>query len=325
MTWYYDAGGGQRQGPVTQTEFDRLISAGAIKPETLVWREGMSGWLPLREAQAAILPPAIPAESGTERCDSCGQYFPETELVRIQDRHICETCKPVVVQQLQQGGELPAALALDRSGPPWEQRNVIGTPKAAWETIQAVLAKPAETFASMNREGGLLNPLLFDVLIGTIGGVASLIYQFHIPGLGTAGQQHAEQLAAMGFGTGSLVVLAIFMPLIVALMSFVFAGMFHLSLMICGGAKQPFETTFRVNCYASGASAIFQLIPACGRLVGFVWWVVALCVGMARAHEIGTGRAVAAVLLPIVICCSVFTMTMASVLAAAMQAVQPAL
>jgi hypothetical protein len=328
MTWYYDAGGGQRQGPVTQTEFDRLITTGTIKPETLVWREGMSDWLPLRQAQAAVPPSVIPPEPGTARCDSCGQYFPPTELVQIQDRHICETCKPAVVQQLQQGGELPSALALDRSGPPWEQRNVIGTPKAAWETIQAVLAKPGETFASMKREGGLLNPLLFNVLIGTIGGVVSLIYQFGLSALGSASQQQpgaAQQLAAMGIGTVGIVMLAILMPFILALMSFIYAGVLHVSLMICGGAKQPFETTFRVNCYVFGATSALQVVPFCGSLVGGVWWIVAMCIGMARAHEISTGRAIAAVLLPTVLCCLAMFALVGAIMGMAMgmQGVQP--
>ncbi|HEX8312707.1 MAG TPA: GYF domain-containing protein [Chthoniobacteraceae bacterium] len=328
MTWYYDAGGGQRQGPVSETEFDQLIAAGTIRPETLVWREGMTGWLPLREARTAVPPTATPAMPGTERCDSCGQFFPPTELIQIQDRRICETCKPAVVQQLQQGGDLPSALALDRSGPAWEHRNELGVVKAAWETMQGVLTKPVETFSGMKREGGLLNPLLFHVLIGTIGGVASLIYQFGFSAMGAAAQQQggaADQLAAMGFGTVGIVAFAIFMPVILAVMAFIYAGVLHLSLMICGGAKQPFETTFRVNSYASGAAAALQVVPFCGSIVAGVWWLVAMCIGMARAHEISNGRAIAAVLLPTVVCCiGVFAFAGAMIaMAMGMQGVQP--
>jgi SulP family sulfate permease len=44
--WYY-AVDGASQGPISQTEFDTLIANGSIRPNTLVWREGMDDWLPL--------------------------------------------------------------------------------------------------------------------------------------------------------------------------------------------------------------------------------------------------------------------------------------
>ncbi len=137
MKWYYDSGGGQRQGPISEQELDRLIAAGTIKPETLVWCEGMAAWSPLREARPAAEAGGAPVPAaGTERCDSCGRLFSPSELIQIQDRRICETCKPAVIQQLQQGGSLPSALALDRQGPAWERRTEMGMVPAACETIK---------------------------------------------------------------------------------------------------------------------------------------------------------------------------------------------
>lgn len=46
--WYY-ADGSEKKGPLSEEEFDRLISAGTILPDTLVWRKGMSGWQTLGE------------------------------------------------------------------------------------------------------------------------------------------------------------------------------------------------------------------------------------------------------------------------------------
>lgn len=51
MTWFYAAGREQR-GPVDEAALDRLIAAGEIGPDTLVWRAGMAEWRPLREARA---------------------------------------------------------------------------------------------------------------------------------------------------------------------------------------------------------------------------------------------------------------------------------
>jgi hypothetical protein len=54
MTWHY-AAGGERHGPVDDTELDRLIAAGAVTGDTLVWHAGLDGWRPLREARPAAL------------------------------------------------------------------------------------------------------------------------------------------------------------------------------------------------------------------------------------------------------------------------------
>jgi hypothetical protein len=73
--------------------------------------------------------------------------------------------------------------------------------------------------------------------------------------------------------------------------------------MIVGGAKKPFETTFRVVCFSSGSTYLLSMIPVCGGLIGGVWNIVLECIGLARAHETDTGKAVMAVLLPIIVCC----------------------
>ena len=54
MTWHY-AAGGERHGPVDDTELDRLIAAGTVTGDTLVWHAGLDGWRPLREARPAAL------------------------------------------------------------------------------------------------------------------------------------------------------------------------------------------------------------------------------------------------------------------------------
>ncbi len=89
----------------------------------------------------------------------------------------------------------------------------------------------------------------------------------------------------------------------VAAAPFIFGGLVHMSLMLVGGAKKTFETTFRVISFSQGSSAPLQLVPCCGGLVALVWCLVANCIGIARTHEIDTGRATLAVLLPVIVCC----------------------
>ena len=73
--------------------------------------------------------------------------------------------------------------------------------------------------------------------------------------------------------------------------------------MIVGGANQPFETTFRVLAFTQGSTGVLQLIPICGGVIAAVWGIVVNCIGLARAHETDTGRAVLAIFLPVIVCC----------------------
>ncbi len=313
MNWYYDAGGGNRQGPITDAALDELAAAGSITPDTLVWCDGMKDWAPLRVARPSAVGSSLSSEpSSTERCDACGLFVPASELIKIGPSNVCASCKPVVLQQLQQGRDLPA---LDRNGPAWEERSVLGIWSAAIATIKAVLLKPAETFSTMRREGGVGNPLFFHVLTGTIGGVVGLLYNVLFnPSLRQP--QVLPNLTIPAFTDGMFFGWALMMPIFIVLGAFIQSGLFHLSLMICGGARQPFETTFRVTAYTFGAAAILQVIPVCGATLYFIWGLVCFCIGLAKAHEIETGRAVGAVLLPLVLCCALSIVFFGAIFAA---------
>ena len=74
-------------------------------------------------------------------------------------------------------------------------------------------------------------------------------------------------------------------------------------LLLLNGARRGFETTMRVAAYAHGSAAMFNLVPLCGGIIGSIWALVIVIIGIARAHEIPTGKAAAAVLIPIAVCC----------------------
>ncbi len=313
MNWYYEKAG-QRQGPVPESEIDRLLASGEITTATLVWCEGMANWMPLGQARPASTgTAAAPGEAppaGHVKCTATGKYFPPSEIVYIEGKPYSAAAKPAVLQGVMQSGVVPSGFDTNRDGPAWEQRAELGIVKAGWETIKAVLLKPSETFETMKREGGLGGVLLYPVIFGSIGSIAGLGYQIVARlAISSAIPPQASQTpgfnpgAMMAFSTGMLVVLAILMPAFIALGSFVGAGILHLSLMICGGAKQPFETTFRTYCYVQGSAGILQLVPLCGAMVSGIWALVCLCVGLSKTQEISVGKAVLAVMLPTVICC----------------------
>jgi uncharacterized RDD family membrane protein YckC len=66
--WYYADADNNRHGPLPARELAALHARGALRPEFLVWREGMPAWAPWRDHQHEVIervaaPPPIPPES----------------------------------------------------------------------------------------------------------------------------------------------------------------------------------------------------------------------------------------------------------------------
>lgn len=193
---------------------------------------------------------------------------------------------------------------------PWERRGQIGLFNALVETTKQVLGQPAAFFRAMPVTGGVGAPLGYGVIVGYAGLFASVVYRAIFQGIvGTS-------LARMGGGSGEferiapylqsgagLVIGLVFGPVFIAVALFVTSAIIHLVLLAMSGAARGFEATFRVCAY-SEAAALFNIVPFCGGLIGGVYTIVLLIIGISEAHGISRGKAAAAVLLPLaLICC----------------------
>jgi hypothetical protein len=56
--WHYTLGGEQK-GPVSADDFERLISAGVVGRDTLVWTDGMAAWETLAQVRPDTAPPPV--------------------------------------------------------------------------------------------------------------------------------------------------------------------------------------------------------------------------------------------------------------------------
>ena len=109
MIWYYQQENQQR-GPVSDSDLDELLRSGTIRPETMVWREGMPNWTSYAQAKGGAANPA-----GTIVCSECGRPFPPGDVIQYGDRHICAACKPAFMQKVREG--VPTMVgALDYAG-----------------------------------------------------------------------------------------------------------------------------------------------------------------------------------------------------------------
>jgi hypothetical protein len=264
-------------GVFSEEEVREGLRTGRFALSDIGWREGMANWQPL--SQFAELAGATPSAPRLQ-----------TDVASISR---------------------PAA---PRSGLPWDERQTKGLLNALIETLQMVLTRPVAAFTAMKREGGLGEPLLYAIIGGTFGGVFAFTYNFALRSFTSFGNRH-DALAHL-FGGLTWIFLLILTPLFVVIGMFIASAILHVCLMIVGGAKQSFETTFRVVCFAEGSVSPLLVIPFCGGLIVGIWKVILYCIGLARAHETDTGRAIIAVLLPLVVCCGTVLLLMFGVLGA---------
>ncbi|MDA1203421.1 MAG: YIP1 family protein [Verrucomicrobia bacterium] len=201
-------------------------------------------------------------------------------------------------------------------GLPWERRAEVGFFSALFETIRLVLLEPKAAFATMKQTGGLGAPLFFFVLLSTVGVLAGIIYQTIFDSLQSGASPEERGVAATLTSPVAIGLIIVILPILVTLGAFVAAGFLHLALIIVGGAKRPFEATFRVVCYAGGATAVLQLLPICGTIVASVWHLVCVVIGLSEVHGIGQWRAAVAVFLPSIVCCALLLAGVVALVAA---------
>ena len=284
--------GGTNLGTFSEEEVRSGLQAGRFQATDLGWREGMAAWQPLSQftefaadiaaGAAAAAPAPTPPTAGTPPSSPA----------------------PVVAA--------PAPPSGPRTGLPWENRNGQGVVAAFFETVRLVLTNPGQAFTQMRTSGGFADPLLFGLIGGSIGVIIYTLLALMMHSLGLFASMASRESALngmMGFGLGGAMIVfrLILTPIFIVIGLFIGAAITHLCLMMIGGARREFETTFRALSFAYGATSLFLIAPCCGGFIFLVWCLVAQCIGLAKAHEIDTGRAVLAVFLPFILCCGAMT------------------
>ncbi len=180
--------------------------------------------------------------------------------------------------------------------PPWEERERYGLLNALYLTVRNVLSAPGLFFQRMPTRLGLVQPLLFGVVMT----FASAFFDFMWSLTGGSLQRLIDRGDISDFLRAPVILGAIWVlsPLVAVVQIVVRAAVFHLGLMISGGNRQGFEATFRVVAY-SRAAGIISILPFCGGLAGWIWEIAITVVGLARLHGVEEWRSGVAVLLPV--------------------------
>ena len=229
---------GAKLGEFTLEQIQEGLRTGQFRPTDLGWQSGMPDWRPLAEFVVSSAP--VPG---------------------------------ALARALLAMPAAGVSAASPGAGLPWEHRAQLGFFKAWFDTVSLLITKPSEAFTMMHPEGGLIDPLLFGIIGGSIGTIASILFQmgFSIDP-GNRRSQHRTWI--LWFGVPVVVGLLVLSPVWLALWLFIGSGVLHLCLMMLGGAHRPFETTFRIVCYSCGSTQLFSIVPVCGAYIAPIYYIV---------------------------------------------------
>lgn len=277
---YHIGRDGQQIGQYSLSDLQSGYASGTFLPTDLVWREGMANWMSLRdlpELAESASPTSAPNRS-PEGNQPSASFAP-------------------VPQMVQSAADEESGDESVGSGPAWENPGEGNWLERVWATIRSLFTTPRAFFATLLTEGGLGQPLLFYIWVGWIAMAINALLEMPLQWFLSGSTEEAliSALAPLG--------VIIFAPVFIVLGAFFGSGLTHICLMLLGAANRPFEATFRVNCYAYGGVAPITIIPFCGAFVSSIWGLVLEIIGISEVHQISTGKAVLAVLLPMLLCC----------------------
>lgn len=141
-----------------------------------------------------------------------------------------------------------------------------------------VLTSPASFFREMPRKGGYVEPLVFAVVMGVVGGIIQAVFSLL-----------KLNLAAEGMGLMAIIMI----PVMVAIFSFAAAAILFIIWKLMGSAED-YETAYRCAAYISALAPINSLlgiIPYAGTIVGIALATFFLVTASVEVHRLESGKA----------------------------------
>ena len=180
----------------------------------------------------------------------------------------------------------------------WERRAEFGLLNALYLTTRDVLTGPQKFFRKMPTHGGLVQPLIYAVILGVIASFMAWLWSLAGSSLQTLAGAAVGPLFS---GPVWTFVSLLTSPLTVAVFVFAHAALMHLTLMLLGGNQLGFEATFRVAAYGQ-AAAVLGLLPFCGGMLAIFLELAINVMGLYSIHGTDPWRAAIAVLAPAMLC-----------------------
>lgn len=237
-----------------------------------------------------------PAETGgTKLCPFCSQQIKKSAIRCVHcGQRLEPTSSPVGMGRPVAGMPLQESPFAEEAGEeekdcPWEDRESYGTASAYFQTATKCLLTPTAFFSKLPTRDGYLNPILFGVVTLVVGVVVAYLWSRLFAG-GRIG------LIGLVISIGVVFIVA---WIVIPIGLFVWSGILHGCLYLVKGVTEGYQATFRVVAYSS-VTGVFNAIPFVGT-VASLWAFVLTAIGLREVHKTTTGKAVAAVLIPVAI------------------------
>jgi hypothetical protein len=257
-------------------------------------------------------------------CPNCGGEFESPVAGRCP---LCGTrvAEPATPAPGGAPGAPPPPPAAGGGGCPFEDPS-LGFFDGLWETIKQVIARPVPFFQNLPDTSDIGKPVLFAIILGTVGGVLYALWQLvmmplqgGMGGMGGGDVPPELRQLEMLMGPAAVLMSIILAPVLTLIGLFVSAGIFHLFLLMFGGPNRGFAATLRVVAYTTTLQ-LFYGVPFCGGIVVGIWSIVLHIIGLTQAHRTDAWRAVLAVLLPGILCICACAFLFMTVMGAALSA-----
>lgn len=179
------------------------------------------------------------------------------------------------------------------------------------DTIKMVLFQPTAFFSEYRMDGAIGRPMVFAIVVGWVAVAIGLVWGLllnasimtmisqYIP----ASELSSDQVLPQFMLTTAFSLISLLLaPIMIVIGLFILAGIYHLFLLMVGGAARGFETTFNVVCYRT-ATKLFNIIPFCGGMIAWIYGLVVSIIGLYCAHETDGWKGAFAVIAPFILCC----------------------
>ncbi len=230
-----------------------------------------------------------PPSTDTPLCERCRRYA-ATEICSDCNLFVCTACSYRDDKGL-------AHCNVHRYSLPPANEPAFG------EMLRGTILAPAATFLKLVPDGrNIIRAFTFAAIMGTFAVAISLVFEMFLP---TALVNPLSAFLDDAFpmlelnqaeNAASIAMALLLSPFMIALGVAMNGVMFHLGLMIVGGAKHGITATIKAVAY-SNAAAVLSVIPILGPYMFWLYSFVLTIIGAAKLHGISYGRALGGLLI----------------------------
>lgn len=125
-------------GPLPPSVIRNLLDRKVLSGDTLVRREGMAEWMPLRQSAVMSETDAtVDREDSIEQCAWSAEHLARSNMIQLEGFWVAAAHKDAVVQYLKQGGQLPRVEMHTRTRGSLRFSHLL---RETWKALAAVIA-----------------------------------------------------------------------------------------------------------------------------------------------------------------------------------------